>query len=87
VALLAGPADLARWRQAGRHDILRAVRLAEAPLAGGELGDGPLVGPCPFLLRCGEGHACGIYEARPQACRQFAPGSAPCAASRTRPGP
>ncbi|MBE0618360.1 MAG: YkgJ family cysteine cluster protein [Proteobacteria bacterium] len=63
-------ADLQRWREQGRHDLLARVgangRLWQEPDSGAALED------CPYLERTGEERAgCRIHDTKPQICRDY----------------
>ncbi len=78
----AGEADVARWRAAGRNDILRWVGLKrQRKGAGGcriwiEPGTNRPVDRCPWLMRQPGSHRyqCAIHEVKPDICRLY-PGS------------
>ncbi len=56
-------ADMARWRQEGRQDILAQVDKQR----GWRETD-----PCPFLLDVGNDvHTCTIYDTRPETCQEY----------------
>jgi len=70
--------DLARWRKEGRRDILVHLESREAVWAGDRFivrESGLAVAACPFLRWEGHRFSCAIYETRPQACRDYEPGS------------
>jgi len=84
VGMLVSHEDIQRWRREGRDDILRLIENAEAVFGRGGLGDGAYLSDCPFLIREGDHAACVIYEARPQVCRDFRPGSERCSLAKHR---
>lgn len=73
-------ADLERWREEGRRDILHILENEQAVWAGDRLvsaRDGMPLWGCPFLEPWGRRFRCSIYETRPQVCRDYVPGSSP----------
>ncbi len=73
--VLLEPADLERWRQANRPDLLKKTRpfhkRCRLPLLDHTRA-------CVHL----EKFSCTIYELRPNMCREFVPGSEHCLAAR-----
>lgn len=63
-------ADMARWKQEGRTDILSHVCNCRR-LVDSETGEQWVEPDCPFLERNGDTTRCTIYETRPTACRNF----------------
>ncbi len=71
--------DLARWREAGREDLLDAkyLRARKRKLK---------LLPSGACVHLGAGNACGIYEVRPDNCRAFPAGSECCLFARDEAG-
>ncbi len=95
-ALRATAADVARWVQEGRHDVLRYVQIdldaagavrtfsSEIWLDPGDQSRSPVV-RCPFLTCTWEdGFRCAIWPTRPQVCAEFACGGERCQEARLR---
>lgn len=72
--LEATPLDIARWKLAGRRDILSRVGLdydERGEVSGGRLWineDGTPATACPFLLEKDGKHYCGIHDDEPEVC-------------------
>lgn len=71
-------ADLERWRQAGRHDLLERVQTLELGpgnqlhLAWIDPASGEEVERCPWLAGDAPGnYACGIESLKPDHCRAY----------------
>ena len=84
VGMLVSHEDILRWRREGRDDILRLIENAEIVYGRDGLGDGEYLIDCPFLISEGDLAACAIYDARPQVCRDFRPGSERCSQTKHR---
>lgn len=77
-SLSASGADVLRWREEGREDILAWVaQLGEGDDPWGDLWISPRTGEeahrCPFVrkVRGQEKYNCTIYETRPETCRRY----------------
>ena len=73
--MLVSEADLLRWAAAGREDLVNICvegHFGQQGLAVDELGD------CVHLVN----RRCGIYELRPDTCRDFERGCAQCMVAR-----
>lgn len=75
--VLLDEADLARWRDAGRRDLLGRAYVRR--IDGRVLLRFAPTGRCPHL---GADRRCTIYELRPSNCRAFVVGSEACLAAR-----
>jgi Fe-S-cluster containining protein len=68
--LRASKADLQRWRQHGREDLLSLVGPNDWIWM--EAQDDRRGRPCPFLQRSQEDEArCGIHDVKPDMCRAY----------------
>jgi Fe-S-cluster containining protein len=71
--------DLTRWKKEKREDILSIMENWHPVWMGDHLinsANGRLIHNCPFLIiDSGNLCSCQIYETRPEACRDYDPGS------------
>ncbi len=70
-------ADLEKWHDDGRKDVLEFFEKASPMWAGDRLisnRTGRKLKNCPFFKWKGKHGECGIYAARPGVCREYDPG-------------
>lgn len=72
------PGDLARFRAAGRPELVKHTRA----VPGADWRILPIVPETSACVHLGADHRCGIYVARPAMCRDFLAGSEHCLTSR-----
>jgi len=77
--ILVDEADVRRWQELGRHDLV--AQLIEGHFGLRAFPNGP-GGACVHLGRPGAPNECSIYEVRAHVCRAFQPGSSQCREAR-----
>jgi len=73
--ILVTDADVERWAELGRHDIIAGLQPGHFGLRAFPMTE---AGVCRYHGLPGQPHACAIYPIRAAVCREFEVGSAQC---------